>query len=208
MGEATMSKTLQSVIDTADCGKYDAILLCYGLCNNGIAGLHAPVPMVVPRAHDCITLLLGSKEKYAEYFADNPGTYFHSSGWQERNLGSNEIEGGIMQQLGLSKSYQEYADAFGDENAEYLMSILGSWVIHYKKLAFINNGIGDIENNREKAKDYAQSNGWAYEELEGGISLIERLVDGEWDEPDFLLIPPGHRIAPSNDSGIVTCNPV
>ncbi|MEA3224886.1 MAG: DUF1638 domain-containing protein, partial [Planctomycetota bacterium] len=47
---------------------YDASLLGYGLCSNGIVGLSAKIPIVVPRGHDCVTLLLGSKEKYQEYF--------------------------------------------------------------------------------------------------------------------------------------------
>ena len=42
---------------------YDASLLGYGLCSNGIVGLSAKIPIVVPRGHDCITLLLGSKGK-------------------------------------------------------------------------------------------------------------------------------------------------
>ena len=46
---------------------YDASLLGYGLCSNGIVGLSAKIPIVVPRGHDCVTLLLGSKEKYREY---------------------------------------------------------------------------------------------------------------------------------------------
>lgn len=37
---------------------FDAILLGYGLCSNATVGLHSnKYPLVVPRAHDCITLL-------------------------------------------------------------------------------------------------------------------------------------------------------
>ncbi|MBL7154868.1 MAG: DUF1638 domain-containing protein, partial [Phycisphaerae bacterium] len=39
---------------------FKATLLGYGLCSNGIVGLSAKIPIVVPRGHDCITLLLGS----------------------------------------------------------------------------------------------------------------------------------------------------
>jgi hypothetical protein len=62
---------------------YDASLLGYGLCSNGIAGLSAKIPIVVPRGHDCITLLLGSREKYREYFNSHRGVYWYSSGWIE-----------------------------------------------------------------------------------------------------------------------------
>ena len=204
IGEKEMSKILQNVINQTDCDKYSAILLCYGLCNNGIRDLHAPIPMVAPRAHDCITLLIGSKEKYTEYFTKNPGTFFHSSGWLERDTNPNETKGSVTQQLGMDKSYEEYADEFGEENAEYLMNMLGNWFINYKKVAFINNSIGDIENNRKKSKNFAENNNWDYEEIKGNVSLIERLIDGEWNESDFLIIPPNHKIEPSNDSNIIT----
>jgi hypothetical protein len=37
----------------------------YGLCNLALTSLRArAVPVVVPRAHDCITLYLGSRQRY------------------------------------------------------------------------------------------------------------------------------------------------
>jgi len=45
----------------------DAVVLVYGLCGCGTAGLAARrYPLVIPRAHDCVTLFLGSKEAYVE----------------------------------------------------------------------------------------------------------------------------------------------
>ena len=201
IGEAEMYRALQNAVNQVDHEKYDAILLAYGLCNNGIKNLHAPIPMVVPRAHDCIALLMGSKEKYADYFANNPGAYYHSSGWLERNA---HDERSVMHQLGIAKTYDEYVDEYGEDNAEYLMSMLGNWLVNYTKVAFINNGIGDVENNRAKSKTIAHENNWDYEEVEGNISLIERLIEGEWVESDFLVIPPNCVIEPSHDSNIVT----
>ena len=52
---------------------FDAILLGYGMCSNGIVGLHSRShTLVVPRAHDCMTLLLGSRERYLQYFKELP----------------------------------------------------------------------------------------------------------------------------------------
>ncbi|MDR3076348.1 MAG: DUF1638 domain-containing protein, partial [Synergistaceae bacterium] len=107
LGEAKMSEALQRQIELVDASKYDAILMGYGLCSYGVRGLHADIPLVIPRAHDCITLLMGSKELYSEYFDNNPGTYFHSSGWIERD--SETGEEGIASQLGINKTYEEYA---------------------------------------------------------------------------------------------------
>ena len=110
IGTKKMSEKLQSEIDKVDAEKYDAILLCYGLCNNGICGLRSPLPIVAPRAHDCITLLMGSKEKYRDYFDSNPGTFFLSAGWLERNRDPGDTEESVPTQLGMSKTYEEYVE--------------------------------------------------------------------------------------------------
>ena len=58
-----VQEELNRITDVQD-RPYDASLLGYGLCSNGIVGIEAKIPTVVPRGHDCITLLLGSKERY------------------------------------------------------------------------------------------------------------------------------------------------
>ena len=203
IGQAGMSEKLQNAVDSVDCTKYDAILLCYGLCNNGSTGLRAPLPMVLPRAHDCITLLLGSRDKYNKYFNANPGTYFYTSGWLERNDCSGDAENSVINQLGMDKSYEDYAAEYGEENAEFLMNTLGNWLVNYSTAAFIDNGIGNVENNKNKSKKIADEHGWEYKEITGSIELIQKLTDGIWDDADFLIIPAGQTAAASNDDRIV-----
>ena len=61
---------IQALID--DSSGFDAILLGYGLCGNTIAGLRVrEIPVVVPRAHDCCTLFLGSRKRFNEIFEGN-----------------------------------------------------------------------------------------------------------------------------------------
>ena len=87
-----MRQRLQAAIDRVDASQYDAVLLGYGLCNNGICGLTAPtIPLVVPRAHDCLTLFFGSKARYTEYFTNHPGVYFTTTGWIERGNNPGEL---------------------------------------------------------------------------------------------------------------------
>ena len=64
---------LQAQLNAA-ADSYDAALLGYGLCGNGILGLSCPLPLVVPRLHDCISLLLGSRQRHEEYFQQDRGT--------------------------------------------------------------------------------------------------------------------------------------
>ena len=40
------------------------------------------------------------------------------------------------------------------------------------------------------------------------MSLLESLVNGQWDPERFLLVPPGHRVAASFDEGIIKAVPV
>jgi hypothetical protein len=76
---------LQARIDAVPPGRFDAVALVYGLCNRGTEGLIARhAPLVLPRAHDCITLFLGSRQRYLAEFDANPGTYYYSTEWVER----------------------------------------------------------------------------------------------------------------------------
>ena len=96
LGGQEMRGTLQAEIDKMDAQtgekRYSRILLGYGLCNNGIIGLSAKnTPMVIPKAHDCITLFMGCRQRYREYFDANPGTYYHTTGWLARGEGGQEF---------------------------------------------------------------------------------------------------------------------
>ena len=120
IGEEKMSARLQERIDAVDTDKYEAILLCYGLCNYGTKGLQSSLPIVLPRAHDCITLLMGSKERYKDYFFGNPGTLFMSSGWIERARDPEEVENSVTAKFGMRGDFSDY----DDDDAAYLREIL------------------------------------------------------------------------------------
>jgi len=62
----------------------------------------------------------------AEIFQENPGTYFKSTGWYERDSELGD-EDNIMTQLGVNKSYDEYVSRYGAENARYIVETLGKW---------------------------------------------------------------------------------
>ena len=75
---------LQAQVDEIG-APYDAVVLAYGLCGGATAGLRAgAIPLVVPRAHDCITLFLGSRSRYDAEFVGHPGTYWYVQDYLER----------------------------------------------------------------------------------------------------------------------------
>ena len=48
-------------------------------------GLHSrSLPVIVPRCDDCISLFLGSAERYRKLFRELPGIYWYNNGWIEQ----------------------------------------------------------------------------------------------------------------------------
>lgn len=195
---------LQEEVDRAGNDGYDCLILGYGLCSRGTAEITAGrLPIIVPRAHDCITLLLGSRCRYDKEFSQNPGTYYYSPGWIERADG--EVRQGFIEEakeIARQTRYEEYREKYGEENANYLIEQESLWLANYSRAAYIHNGVGEAEQYRRFARSVADSRGWSYEEIEGDLSLIHRLVAGRWDD-DFLTVPPGARIGESFDSDVL-----
>jgi hypothetical protein len=197
-----MSSALQREIDAVDTGRYEAILLAYGLCNNGIRGLRADIPLVVPRAHDCITLLMGSKESYLDYFKKNPGCFYRSVGWTEQAKSSLSNPDSTTTGMGMS-TYQEYVEKYGEENAQYLMETIGDWYRHYKKMTYIDTGVGNNEICKTRAAQDAKKYGWEFETVAGNLVLLSQLMAGDWDEKQFLVVKPGLQIQATQDDDII-----
>ena len=176
--------------------RYDAILLGYALCSNGVVGLSAQrIPLVIPRGHDCITLLLGSMERYRDYFDTHRGIYWYSSGWIERTLQPGRERWELTR--------QRYIAQYGEDNADYLMEMEQGWFKEYRWATYINWHLPTTERDQAFTRDCATFLGWEYDELEGDPKLMEDLMNGQWDDERFLVTPPGSCIEPSHDPTIM-----
>ena len=202
VGEEKMVQAIQKEIDKVEVSDYAAILLGYGLCNNGIRGIHANLPIVIPRAHDCITLLLGSKEKYSDYFYNNPGTFFRSPGWIERDSILGENDESVTSQLGMNKSYEDYVKEFGEENAAFIMETMHG-LKNYKKITYIDTKVGNVANYKKLSRKEADEKKWDFEEIDGSKILLQKLLDEEWNSDQFLIVKPNEKIIPTNSDDII-----
>jgi len=201
-----MRERLQAAVDASEGAGYEAVLMGYGLCNNGLVGLRArSIPLVVPRAHDCITILLGSKERYLEYFHSHPGVYFKSTGWIEQDKTPEELEHlSIPRQVGMDKSLEDFIARYGEENGRYLHAVLGEHARHYGQMTFIEMGLEPDDRFERQTREEARQRGWKYEKIQGDLALIQRLVDGVWNEEEVLVVPPGWEIEASHDPRVLT----
>ena len=201
-----MTRRIQAQVDTASKQNYDAILLGYGLCNNGLDGLVARnVQLVLPRAHDCITLFFGSRQRYKEYFDANPGTFFKTTGWIERDEIADELKQlSIPNQIGMDMSYEQLIEKYGEDNAEFLWEELCNTEKNYSQITFIEMGVEPDDSFENTAKQEAASKQWKFKKELGDLALLRGLLAGEWNSSDFLVVPPHHRITARHDELIVS----
>jgi hypothetical protein len=176
-----LKKELQERLDAIQ--EPSLVLLGYGLCGNGLHGLKAGKhTLLVPRTDDCIALLLGSYQAYRREFDAEPATYWLSKGWLES--GSNPLQ-----------EYQEYADKYGQEQAQWLMD---QQYRNYRRVALVAHREEDLADYRARAREvaaYCERWGMRYEEILGSDDFVSRLgrAAAAPDEAgdDFVVASPG-----------------
>ena len=159
------------------------IVLGYGLCSNAIVGIVPPSQgLIVTKAHDCITLFLGSREKYNKLFKQSPGTYYITPGWIKEE----------KDPLGMLEN--EYVPKLGREIAEW-----GAMeeIKHYKDITLIDTRAVDIAPYRDRARENASFFDKEYAEIKGDSRLLQKLLFGPYDKEDFFLLEPGEEIKQS-----------
>ena len=174
-----MPAAIQDKIHRTDSG-IDYIVLGYGLCGNGIVGVKAEKqPLVVPRAHDCVGLFLGSLEAHLKEIHKAPGTYFLTKGWIEQGKSPLVL-------------FEEYVQRYGRQTAEWAT---GEEYKNYTRLVLVDTGAYDLAAYREYARENAAFLGVAYEEIRGSPTYFERMVKGQWEEDKFIVLQPGEEVA-------------
>ncbi|MHC4982862.1 MAG: DUF1638 domain-containing protein [Planctomycetota bacterium] len=209
-----MRSKIQAAVDAAAAdGAYETILLGYARCNDGVVGTTArDVPLVIPKAHDCITFFFGSRAAYKRYFDEHPGTYYFTTGWAERGSKEGEYDQpaygkqGVMAKLGLTEPYERLVEKYGRENADFIAQTLGDWTKNYSNMLYIEMGLCDESAFIQQAHLLADERGWSFEIKKGDWTLLEKLFFGDWDD-DFVIVAPGKSIVARNDEHVLAAGP-
>ena len=181
---------------------YDAILIGYGLCANATTGLHSSkFPLVIPKAHDCVTFIMGSKEAYRDYYAQNPGTFYYWPGAVELMAFQDSDR--------YNRQYEFYLERYkgNARKAKKAADIEMTFLDTYKQATYLRWPSLPFPEYEQQINDYPTERGWDFETREGNDSLLRRMLDGQWDKKDFLVVPPGYTSVPSYDENVIKAVP-
>ena len=189
--QAAIAKFREQVTSKQRRRKPDYLALAFGLCSDSIVGIEAiDVPLIVPRIDDCVGMYLGSEQRYLDYFEKYKGTFWAFPSWAESTISTDADY--------LDQTRAEYMERYdGDEDmVEDVIEMELSMTANYSNVGYITSPLAvDPEGSRAHAARYADDHGWSLLEFEGDLSLMERLLNGPWDDDEFLVVPPGYRIA-------------
>jgi hypothetical protein len=198
---AILRAELKAAIGRAEADpRVKTVVLGFGLCGLALVEV-SPTRclLVAPRAHDCITLLLGSKERYAARMAAEPGTYWYSRGWNRGGLAP-----GPERFASLKSGYTE---KFGAEQAAALLELERENFAAHTRAGYVD------WDGRAPAADHAYAGrcaatlGWPCDYHRGDPALLHDLLFGPWDEARFLRVAPGERVAHAPDESIIRTAP-
>lgn len=171
-----LREALQQEIDGIDA---DEILLAYGQCGTGIVGLKSEkARLVVPRVDDCISMLLGSYERYRDEFEKEPGTYWLSHGWIEHSEDP-------------LKEYERVKLKYDEDTAKW---VAGETMKGYHRMALIATSACPVTRLQPYARRFSDFFGLDYQEMEGTDDLFAALMGHDHSNEEFVVVGPGEEI--------------
>ncbi len=177
-----MPTIIQEAVDEVASDSSAPIVLGYGLCSNGIVGVHAPAQgLIIPRVHDCIALFLGSREAYRKAFQERPGAYYLTPGWVAEE----------KDPLGFLEN--DYVPRVGREDAVWAAK---EELKHYTHIVLVNTrATPDLERLRARAKENCRFFDKKYLEISGDPAYFQKILFGPHDAEDFVQVTPGAVVA-------------
>lgn len=162
---AAIQKELDQIVDI------DRVLLGFGFCGNAVMNLKTQeYTLIIPRAEDCITLLLGSEEIRNAPPAKE--TYFLTPGWLR----------------GEVNIYDEYLYSLKKYGKELTEEIYSQLLAHFKYLGTIDTGTSDFTNFLRTTQHIADELGLQQRSIQGTLSYLEKLLTGPWSDDEFISL--------------------
>ncbi len=153
---------------------YSLVILGFGLCGGALTGIKAPdCPVVIPRVHDCLPVLLGSRNKYNELQKTDKQTFYFSGGW---------VEGERM----IIQEYERSCVQFGPGKAFRIFRMMFE---NYRRMMYIHTGHPRTTSTLQKTKEFAGIFNLPCLETMGNLEYLRKLVYGPWDEENFVTVP-------------------
>lgn len=104
-----LAKQIQQEIDSSS--GYQKIIILYGLCGGALLEIRArEIPLLLIKVHDCLSILLGSKESYEELTKDNKSVSWSCYSLEEENH--------------RQEFRERWAQEYDEETVQYLISTL------------------------------------------------------------------------------------
>ena len=173
-----LNQLLQHYIDTLQ--DQDEILLTFGLCGNGTAGLISKHTILrIPRFDDCINQLLCRQPRTERKQTEIDSIYL-TRGW------TLDKEAILQQYRLLSEQY----------DPEMRDMILRTMYNGYHTLSVIDTGSFDLKSVEQYADEAAACLNFTRNTVPGNISVLEHLICGT-EDPNILTLAPGEPITAS-----------
>lgn len=190
-----LRQTLQGEIDRIEAEMdVEYIVLAYGLCGGGTLELTTrKAKLVIPKAHDCVSILLGCAQRHSQLMKETPGTYFYSPGWvRGKRVPGPDRESWIRSQ---------YADKYDDEMIDELVDADLDTFEHYTTVGYVD--ITANEATHAYCQQCARHLNWEFQALQCDSSWWQDLLNARWDSDRFLVLKPGQRVTMGSEGEIM-----
>lgn len=173
---------LQDMINScAKKNKPDYILLFCGLCGNATLGLKSDdCQLVIPRIHDCISMFLGSSQKYFDLKKKYPRAYFASSGWIDSDL--------LPSQKLVETNRKRFEEKYPDDK-EMVEELMDAFFEQFKEYnTYFYTEFSECKNCQTECKKYADFMKWNFLKIDSDSKFFEDAINMNWDDR-FLIVP-------------------
>ena len=151
---------------------YDTILLGFCLCGNALHGVRAArARLIAPRFDDCIRMLLCPAAGQAP--AVDCRCLYYTASWSRH--GSSILD-----------QYDKTAEKYGEKKAK---RVYAAMLKNYEGVRLVDTGGGLQEESQDYVRRTAQLLELNYGEVTGTCRVLEKLLQGAWDEEVCITAP-------------------